>query len=112
MRKWVTLDKNNIIIGSFESDIEQQYATEVFTESSSETLCNLIFVNSHTLKEDITNKAIAWRNSELLRTDSLILLPDYPNKEALVVYRQELRDWTSSKTFPDTRPQLASEIGG
>lgn len=48
-----------------------------------------------------------WRNEELSRTDSLMILPDYPQKEALTVYRQELRDWPSTDQFPDTRPQLA-----
>jgi hypothetical protein len=49
---------------------------------------------------------IEWRNSELYRTDSLILLSDYPYKEQLTVYRQALRDWPATPDFPDTRPEL------
>ena len=49
---------------------------------------------------------ISWRNSELTRTDTLALLPDYPNTEALFAYRQALRDWPSTVDFPDTRPEL------
>jgi hypothetical protein len=49
---------------------------------------------------------IEWRDSELTRTDSLILLPDYPYKEQLTAYRQALRDWPSAPGFPDTRPDL------
>ena len=47
-----------------------------------------------------------WRNRELARTDTLMILPDYPDKEALTTYRQALRDWTSTDAFPDTRPTL------
>lgn len=106
MRKWVTLDSDDIIIGGFESDIDQQYATEVFTDISIESLCGMIFVNSHEFKEDLLNKATIWRNSELNKTDLLMLLPDYPYKEQLTVYRQTLRDWPSTPDFPDTRPTL------
>ena len=45
-----------------------------------------------------------WRDSELLRTDSLMLLPDYPYKDELTIYRQALRDWPSTEDFPETRP--------
>ena len=47
---------------------------------------------------------IKWRDSELLRTDSLMLLSDYPYKDELTIYRQALRDWPSTEDFPETRP--------
>ena len=47
-----------------------------------------------------------WRDHELLRTDSLMLLDDYPQKDGLATYRQKLRDWPSTGAFPDTRPTL------
>ena len=49
-----------------------------------------------------------WRNSELERTDTLMLLDDYPQKDGLAAYRQALRDWPSTDDFPDTRPTLGS----
>ena len=49
-----------------------------------------------------------WRDSELLGTDPLSLLTDYPNASALTTYRQELRDWPSTDDFPDTQPTLGS----
>ena len=49
-----------------------------------------------------------WRDQELLGTDSLSLLTDYPSASALTTYRQELRDWPSTEDFPDTRPELGS----
>jgi len=106
MRKWVNLNEDNIVIGSFESDIQQEHATEVFTDVVSEELCGLIFVDSNTLKEDITTAGLIWRDSELIRTDSLMLLSDYPYKDELTIYRQALRDWSATEDFPDTRPTL------
>ena len=49
-----------------------------------------------------------WRNSELSRTDILMLLPDHPDKDNLTTYRQELRDWPSAGDFPGTKPTLGS----
>lgn len=52
-----------------------------------------------------------WRDSELDKTDSLALLPDYPNTAILLEYRQALRDWPSTVEFPNTRPEsLESRI--
>ena len=56
--------------------------------------------------EEKAYNAKQWRNQELVRTDTLMLLPDYPGKEALTAYRQALRDWPSTADFPDTRPEL------
>jgi hypothetical protein len=58
--------------------------------------------------DEIAEEARSWRNVELQRTDSLMLLPDYPGKEALTTYRQALRDWPSTADFPDTKPVLGS----
>ena len=52
------------------------------------------------------SEARVWRDSELDRTDKFMTLPDYPYLDAMTIYRQELRDWTSLDTFPDTRPEL------
>lgn len=58
------------------------------------------------LAQQAEAEARQWRNSELERTDLLAVLPDYPNKEALLVYRQALRDWTATEDFPETRPTI------
>ena len=55
-----------------------------------------------------TIEARMWRDQELLRTDTLILLPDHPDKDNLTTYRQELRDWPSTSDYPNTRPTLGS----
>ncbi len=46
-----------------------------------------------------------WRDSELLRTDELVKLPDYPVD--LLPYRQLLRDYPQQPDFPNvTRPTI------
>ena len=61
---------------------------------------------SHPIKtsEEIEAEAKAWRDSELRSTDNVAQTPDYPNRDAILVYRQELRDWPSTDAFPDTKP--------
>ena len=49
-----------------------------------------------------------WRDSELQRTDVLLLLPEHPDKDSLTDYRQALRDWPSTSDFPDTQPTMGS----
>lgn len=46
-----------------------------------------------------------WRDSELERTDKLVILPDFPDD--LLTYRQELRDYPVQPDFPNgTRPTI------
>jgi len=58
--------------------------------------------------EDQTTEQQAreWRNSELVRTDSLFGLTDHPDHSKIVDYRKALRDWPSTSDFPDTLPTL------
>lgn len=51
-------------------------------------------------------KAIAWRNSELLGTDWVVPTTDHPQHAEYLTYRQALRDWPDSVDFPTTRPVL------
>tara|TARA_R110000824_G_C14694205_1_gene621846 strand:+ start:41 stop:259 length:219 start_codon:yes stop_codon:yes gene_type:complete len=60
-----------------------------------------------------TSAAIFWRDAELLRTDVAATVSDYPNAEAILVYRQALRNWPAKNEdgeyingFPTTRPEL------
>ena len=48
---------------------------------------------------------IHWRDSELLRTDSMLQV-DRPNYQAILTYRQELRDYPESANFLTKRPKL------
>ena len=56
--------------------------------------------------EEPVEEPRAWRDSELSKTDILMLLPDYPDKDSLTTYRQKLRDWPSTGDFPATKPTL------
>ena len=47
-----------------------------------------------------------WRDSELSATDYIVPLTDHPQRAAYMTYRQALRDWPSTESFPDTRPEL------
>jgi hypothetical protein len=47
-----------------------------------------------------------WRDSELSATDRASQTPDWPNRDNILTYRQALRDWPSTDSFPNTRPEL------
>jgi len=50
-------------------------------------------------------KERSWRDSELLRTDELVKLPDYPVN--LLAYRVLLRDYPEALNYPNgDRPLL------
>lgn len=95
MPKYKVLDPSgnveNIIIAS-EAFVKSNYSNYELVVDSSDALKNA--------------KAREWRDSELERTDVLILLPDYPYTDQLITYRQALRDWTSTPDFPDNKPRL------
>ena len=61
---------------------------------------------SHPVKttEELEAEARLWRDLELQSTDFIIPLSDYPNRDAWITYRQELRDWTDTDNFPNTKP--------
>lgn len=65
-----------------------------------------IIEQEHSLKlqEELELEAKQWRDSELSSTDNVAQTPDYPNRDAILVYRQELRDWPSTDAFPETKP--------
>lgn len=47
-----------------------------------------------------------WRDEELLRTDVAATVSDFPNTDAVLAYRQLLRDWPATEDFPNVRPEL------
>jgi hypothetical protein len=90
------LEENNFLVEEYDPD----YLGKVY-DPITKTVSEYIFS-----PEEQAEKAISWRDSELFRTDSLMLLPDYPYKDQLTAYRQALRDWPATTDFPDTRPTL------
>jgi hypothetical protein len=53
--------------------------------------------------EDI---ARVWRDKELSSTDYIVPLTEHSLHSSYMTYRQELRDWTDTPDFPDTKPTL------
>ena len=53
--------------------------------------------------EDVARE---WRNVELMKTDNIAQIPDWPNRDKYLTYRTKLRDWPSTSDFPDTKPTL------
>ena len=54
-------------------------------------------------KEEMERK---WRDQELASTDFILPLTDYPKRDDYITYREELRQWPSTDSFPATRPEL------
>ena len=52
------------------------------------------------------SKAREWRDNELQSTDFIVPLTDHPDHAATITYRQELRDWPSTASFPSTKPTI------
>jgi hypothetical protein len=47
-----------------------------------------------------------WRDSELASTDYIMPLTDHPQRNDYITYREDLRQWPSTNSFPATRPEL------
>lgn len=47
-----------------------------------------------------------WRDMELAFTDWIMPLIDHPQRDAYITYRESLRQWPSTESFPETKPEL------
>ena len=56
--------------------------------------------------------ARAWRDNELANTDWVVAATDHPDYDLYITYRQALRDWPATESFPDERPVLRPVIEG
>ena len=103
-KKWVIKDSDgntvNIILAD-EAFVSANYANYEPVFSDEELEIQRLESRKHQER--------AWRDEELARTDALMLLSDYPYKEVLSAYRQELRDWPSQEGWPDIdRPTMGA----
>ena len=57
-------------------------------------------------KRSEEDRAREWRNEELKKSDSIMLISDHSQLAAYTAYRKKLRDWPSTSDFPDTKPTL------
>ena len=54
----------------------------------------------------VEEEARQWRNIKLSSTDYIVPLTDHPQHAAYISYRESLRSWPSTDSFPDTRPEV------
>ena len=88
------------------SHYEMQDNEVIYSDDVTVSLGMVYNPETNEFSVDLEAEARQWRDAELVRTDDLALLTDYPNKEALLTYRQALRDWTATEDFPEIRPTL------
>jgi len=50
--------------------------------------------------------ARGWRDAELSSSDYIVPLSDHPQRAAYILYRESLRAWPSTDSFPATRPEV------
>ena len=113
MSNYAQLDSNNICttVTGYEQPVENLPSNYKEIDSFDESLVGKKWNGSAWEEVPLSaekkeEEAREWRDLELLRTDSLMLLDDYHQKDGLTAYRQALRDWPSTDDFPDTRPTL------
>lgn len=58
------------------------------------------------VKPTAEETARQWRDSELSATDYIVPLSDHPQRDDYILYRESLRQWPSTDSFPATRPEL------
>lgn len=86
-------------------DVFDEDGNKLNTVVSSESFVKENFANYQFVRSIVSPKMERrWRDKKLKETDSLMSLPDYPNKLKLEEYRQILRDWPDTPDFPNVRP--------
>lgn len=65
-----------------------------------------LWVDPTPVEPTAEEEARQWRDMELAFTDWIIPLIDHPQREAHITYRESLRQWPSTESFPETKPEL------
>ena len=86
----VTSDANMVLLESLDTSIIGQRWTGAVWE--------VVPLTAVTARE--------WRDGELYSTDWIVPVTDHPDREDYLLYRQALRDWPSTPSFPDTKPTI------
>ena len=79
-------------------------ADETFVQSMSEHY--ELWVDPAPVEPTAEEAGRMWRDMELASTDWIIPLTDHPQREAHITYRESLRQWPSTESFPETKPEL------
>ena len=105
---YADIDDNSICIGITEyQQAVTPSATMILLSSFATTVVGQRWTGTawETLPETDAS-AREWRDNELATTDWIMPVTDHPDRAAYVTYREELRQWPSTSSFPDTKPTL------
>ena len=105
---YASIDDNSICIGITEyQQAVTPIATMILLSSFDTTVMGQRWTGTawETLPETAAS-AREWRDNELAATDWIMPVTDHPDRAAYVTYREELRQWPSTSSFPDTKPTL------
>ena len=95
--KYIIKDADGNIINTINSDAEFVEANFDYYE---------LYVEPTPPEPTAEETARMWRDSELSATDYIVPLTDHPQRAVYMAYREALRDWPSTDSFPATRPEL------
>ena len=65
-----------------------------------------LYVEPAPVEPTAEEEARTWRNGELSSSDYIVPLSDHPQRAAYILYRESLRSWPSTDSFPATKPIL------
>lgn len=112
---YAQLDGNNVCtsVTQYEQALDNPPSNYKVIDSFDESLIGKKWDGSNweaaPVVAETEEKARQWRDSELFRTDVLVLVPDHPNASNLIAYRSALRSWPAdSENFPNTKPVLGA----
>ena len=107
MFNYFKINGDSIVISTRESFSSSVISDNLILIGEVKPILGYAYVNG-AFVPPVINKEVEerkWRDSELSRTDSLVMLPDYPVD--LLAYRVLLRNYPDSDNFPNgTRPAL------
>ena len=104
---------NNIMVAS--DEYAETLSEETINVTGQEvsigyTFSNGTFAPPVKSQEELEEEGRLWRDSELKKTDFIVPLTDFPNYATWITYRQQLRDWTTTEDFPNTKPTAPAEL--
>ncbi len=95
--KYIIKDADGNITNTINADAEFVEANFEYYE---------LYVAPTPVEPTAEEEAREWRDEELASTDYIIPLSDHPQRDAYIMLREALRQWPSTESFPDTRPEL------
>ena len=96
---------NQILIDGDWAEVDESYELSVGELYRIEVCKGGYQTQRYSLPPTLETQERNWRDSELLRTDQIMLISDHSKITEITTYRQALRDYPASKDFPNgSRP--------